>query len=102
MLTQAHLDALNHDPSPVVRADVTAAVAADFAAGRLTANETRIAEQILERLARDVEARVRQALADHVKECPFLPPDIAVTLARDIEDSVALPMIEHSPLLDDA
>lgn len=102
MLTQAHLDALNHDPSPTVRADVTAAVAADFVAGRLTENETRIAEQILERLARDVEARVRQALADHVKECPFLPPDIAVTLARDLEDSIALPMIEHSPLLDDA
>src|SRR5262249_5870089 len=49
----------------------------------------------------DLELRVRRALAEHVKECPFLPREIAVRLARDIEDSVALPLLEHSPVLAD-
>src|ERR1700758_4237187 len=102
MLTQAHARALCANPSATVRADIAAAVGAELAAAALTAREAQIAEQILEALAHDVEKLVRQSLAEHVKECPFLPRDIAVTLARDLEDAVALPMLEHSPLLSDA
>jgi uncharacterized protein (DUF2336 family) len=101
MLTHAHLRALRDSPSAAVRADIAAAVAADLAAAALSAKETQIAEQILESLAHDAERRVRQALAEHLKECPFLPRQIAVILARDLEDEVALPIIEHSPLLND-
>jgi uncharacterized protein (DUF2336 family) len=102
MLTLAHARALGANPSATVRADIAAAVGAELAAAALTAREAQIAEQILEALAHDVEKLVRQSLAEHVKECPFLPRDIAVTLARDLEDAVALPMLEHSPLLSDA
>src|ERR1700676_970521 len=102
MLTHAHFRALRDNPSATIRAEIAAAVAADLSNAALTPKETRIAEQILETLAHDLDLRVRHALAEHVKECPFLPRDIALTLARDIEDSVSLPIIEHSPLLDDA
>jgi uncharacterized protein (DUF2336 family) len=101
MLTQAHARALRDNSSASVRAEVAAAVAAEFASRRLAAEEARIAQQILDVLVRDVELRVRQALAEHVKECPFLPREIALTLARDIDDSVAVPILEHSPLLTD-
>jgi uncharacterized protein (DUF2336 family) len=102
MLTQAHVRALRDNPSPTVRAEVAAAVGAELASAALDAREAAIAAQILEFLAHDVELAVRQALAEHIKECPFLPPDIALMLARDIEDQVALPILEYSPVLDDA
>lgn len=102
MLTHAHARALRVNPSAMVRADIAAAVAAELAGAALNAREARIAEQILEALAHDVEHRVRIALAEHVKECPFLPREIAQVLARDLDDAVALPILEHSPLLSDA
>ena len=101
MLTQNHLRALRDNPSSEIRANIAIAVAADIAAVSLTREERQIAEEILGALAHDLDRRVRQALAEHVKECPFLPSEIASTLARDVEDMVALPMIEHSPLLSD-
>lgn len=102
MLTQAHVRALSANPCAMVRADIAAAVGAELAAAALTAREAQIAAQILEALAQDVEHRVRAALAEHVKECRFLPREIALVLARDLEDAVALPILEHSPLLSDA
>ncbi|MBV9522007.1 MAG: DUF2336 domain-containing protein [Alphaproteobacteria bacterium] len=102
MLTEAHIRALREAPSPTVRADIAAAVAADFAAGQLTAQEAQIAEEIIARLVQDAERRVRQALAEYLKDCPTLPPEIAAVLARDIEDEVALPILQHSPLLSEA
>lgn len=101
MLTQDHLRALRDNPSPTIRANIAAAVAADFVAASLAGEERQIAEQILDSLAHDLDRRVRQALAENIKECLFLPSEIASTLALDIEDMVALPMIRHSPLLSD-
>jgi uncharacterized protein (DUF2336 family) len=102
MLSQVHVRALCENPSGAVRADVAVAVAAEIAERMLTPSERELALQILEILARDVDRRVRQALAEHVKGSPFLPRAIAATLAHDIEADVALPIIEHSPLLEDA
>jgi uncharacterized protein (DUF2336 family) len=101
MLTHDHLRALRDNPSSTIRANIAIALAADLVADALTGEERQIAEQILDALAHDLDRRVRQALAEHVKECPFLPGEIASTLASDIEDMVALPMIQHSPLLSD-
>src|SRR5438445_9789487 len=80
MLTQAHVRALRDNPSATVRADIAAAVGAELAASALTAAEAEIAARILEALAHDVERRVRQALAENVKDCAFLPREIAVVL----------------------
>jgi uncharacterized protein (DUF2336 family) len=102
MLSQVHVRALHDNPSAAIRADIAAAVAAELTTGTLSSEESHIAEEILAALAQDVACRVRQVLAEHVKDCPFLPRDIALTLARDIEDAVALPIIEYSPLLQDA
>ena len=75
-------------------------MAAEFSKGKLTDEERRIAVEILEVLARDVERLVREALSEHLKRCPFLPAGIARTLANDIE-SVALPIIRYSCVLSD-
>lgn len=60
-----------------------------------------LAFQVLETLANDKATEVRQIVADSVRSLDNVPKPIAALLARDVEDSVALPIIEFSPLLDE-
>ncbi len=83
--------------SPAIRTQSTAAVAAEFAHGGMTERAT---IGILEIMARDVEQQVRESLSEQVKNCPFLPRSLAMTLAEDI-DTVSLPVIQLSTVLDD-
>lgn len=62
---------------------------------------TEMAYEILETLAVDQDKQVRMALANSVKSLGTVPKSIAVTLAEDPEDAVALPILEFSSLLDD-
>lgn len=57
--------------------------------------------KILRRLAADAEEVVRASLAKEIKECDYIPVEIAQTLARDVAQSVAMPVLEYSPLLED-
>lgn len=86
--------------TPAIRSQTTAAVAAEFAHGGMTESERRIAVGILEIMAQDVEQQVRESLSEQVKNCPFLPHSLAMTLAEDI-DTVSLPVIQLSTVLDD-
>ncbi|MEE9125449.1 MAG: hypothetical protein V3U14_13300, partial [candidate division NC10 bacterium] len=99
-LGQSQVELLLTDPSPRVRAETAAGVAAELSKGSLTENERHIALKIVEVLARDTERQVREAIATHVKSCPFLPRKIANTLAHDVE-SVAVPIIRYSEVLSD-
>lgn len=56
----------------------------------------------IDALARDQLPRVRAALAEAIKESPYIPKSIALKLARDVETEVAAPILEFSPLLNDA
>lgn len=49
-------------------------------------------------MVKDVEVRVRQALAENLKHNTTIPRDITVTLASDV-DPVALPMLSASQVL---
>jgi uncharacterized protein (DUF2336 family) len=51
-------------------------------------------------MCKDAEERVRMALSANLKECPFLPHEIALTLANDIE-TVSKPILAFSPILTD-
>jgi len=55
----------------------------------------------LERLARDQETAVRAMLAEEIKHHDCVPKHITRQLAKDVEPSVCLPIIEFSPVLDD-
>ncbi len=97
-LTASDAAKLAADPSARNRTEMAAKLSVEFAAGRLSEDEQRIATVILEKLIRDTEVRVRSALSANLKACPFLPRNVAVTLAQDL-DEVALPVIELSPVL---
>jgi uncharacterized protein (DUF2336 family) len=62
---------------------------------------TEMAYEILETLAVDQDKQVRIALANSVKSLGTVPKSIAMTLAEDPDDAVALPILEFSSLLDD-
>ena len=51
-------------------------------------------------MAGDAAEQVRRALAVTLKASPTLPRDVAMKLAADVE-SIALPVINHSPAFDD-
>jgi uncharacterized protein (DUF2336 family) len=66
----------------------------------LTPEERRHAEEIVRFMVRDVAVQVRRALAVAMKNSPSLPHDVALRLANDI-DTVALPILQSSPVLSD-
>jgi uncharacterized protein (DUF2336 family) len=59
------------------------------------------AEEILTMMAQDAAVSVRKALAVALQNSPKLPRALALKLTRDI-DAIALPLLQHSPVLSDA
>ena len=62
----------------------------------------RMAYEALEVLTRDQVTRVRQILAEALKDVADAPPEVIRRLAFDIEIVVAGPVLENSPVLTDA
>ncbi len=101
ILSSEGVERLSLDPSVQNRIDTANRVGAVFADGELSVSERENAAAILEVLSHDEELKVRQATCEQVLHCPFLPPDIARTLAKAVE-SVAVPIIRCSTALTDA
>ena len=99
-LTKADVEKLLSDPSPETRAGTVGKIASNYGGEGFSDSERRLAEEIFRILARDVEVQVREALSVHLKECPQIPYDVALSLAKDV-DSVAIPVIEFSQVLTD-
>jgi uncharacterized protein (DUF2336 family) len=89
---------LANDPSPASRAGTAAKLAQEFASGRFSASELKLAENIFRIMVKDAEVRVREALSANLKHNPNVPRDVAVTLAQDVE-SVSLPILSFSDVL---
>lgn len=58
--------------------------------------------ETLERLAKDQLPRVRRILAEEIKALDCVPKGVIDLLSRDVEETVAVPILEYSPLLSDA
>ncbi len=99
-LSKSDVERLLSDPSADTRAVIAAKVAQQVDGAALSAEERAIAEDIVRVLTRDAAIRVRQALAEQLKESRSVPHDVAVALASDVE-SVSLPILTHSLVLTD-
>lgn len=98
-LSVADVQALQEDPSPASRAALAAKFGRQY--DHLVEGDTRpLAEAVLELLVKDVEKKVRQALAEAAAASASLPHGIATRLARD-DLEVARPVLMHSPVLGD-
>lgn len=100
MLSEADVARLMSDPSVSARAETAAKIADHFNDYEMSAAERGLAEDIFRSLAKDAEVIVRESLSVHLKSCPDLPHDVALSLAQDI-DSVALPVLKWSEVLRD-
>jgi len=99
-LSQADVARLLEDPSAETRADTARKIAAKLDDTDLTEVQRRLVEDVVRAMVRDAEVRVRQALADSLKDNPGVPRDVALRLATD-EVAVAAPIIEYSAVLTD-
>jgi uncharacterized protein (DUF2336 family) len=94
---------LVRDPDEAVRADLARKVAALLPG--LSADEQSLArERVIElvtALARDTAVRVRQVVAETLKDVADAPAHVIRQLAEDIEIVVAEPVLRWSPLLTD-
>jgi len=101
-LSSSDVERLLTDPSADNRAEAADKIASEFGNGSLSDSERAIAEDIFKVMIKDAEERVRGALSNHLKNAPDLSRDIAKSLANDLSDSVALPMLQFSEALTDA
>ena len=99
-LSSADVAKLLQDPNGDNRALAAEKVASTFSSASLSDNERAIAEDIFRVMLTDAAVRVREALSDSLKDNPMVPHDVAATLAKDVE-SVAMPMVECSSVLND-
>jgi uncharacterized protein (DUF2336 family) len=60
----------------------------------------RLTYEVLEILVRDQVAKVRQIIAEALKDVTDAPPEIIQLLARDGELAVSGPVLQFSPLLE--
>jgi len=94
---------LSGDQSDAVRGDLAAKIAR-IAPG-LSAHEQdrlrRVTYEALDVLARDQIPKIRQILAEALKDVADAPPDVIRRLARDAELVVAGPVLQYSVVLND-
>jgi uncharacterized protein (DUF2336 family) len=83
------------------RAEATRALARAWLISDLSAEDRAAAEGALLMLLDDPSSLVRQAMAEVFSRSPDAPATIVRALAAD-QPSIALPVLEHSPLLIDA
>jgi uncharacterized protein (DUF2336 family) len=100
MLTAADVKRLVANPSGDVRVETAAKVAEAFEQGTLSSSERELAEQIFRVMVQDAEVKVRECLSSHLKSSATLPHDIALRMAKDVEQ-VSLPVLEFSKVLSD-
>jgi uncharacterized protein (DUF2336 family) len=102
--TPVHADLLLvRDPDEAVRADLARKVAAllpDLSAEEQSQARERVIE-IVTVLARDTAVRVRQVVAETLKDVADAPAELIRRLAEDVEIAVAEPVLRWSPLLTD-
>lgn len=100
-LTQADIQRLTDTADPEGRALAARKFCARFAASDLSEEERVLGAEIVRILSEDAAELVRRALSVTLQRSKHLPSDVARKLAQDVE-SIAVPIIAGSPVLDDA
>lgn len=99
-LTFQDVERLAAANAPRERINIATKVSEGFARRALDGRQKDIAIEIFRLLVRDAEVKVREALSLTLRSSIDLPRDIVLRLAQD-EDSVAIHMLEFSPVLEE-
>jgi uncharacterized protein (DUF2336 family) len=100
-LSQDDIRRMLRGDSPEDRAEAVHRLCRRIDATELSDEDRAYAGQILEILAGDTVEQVRRALAITLQSSPNLPREVAAKLIRDAE-SIAVPLLTHSPVLTDS
>lgn len=90
---------LKDNPSLETKAEITEKISHYYNFNMFDAKEQKIAQEIIRLLAKDSSALIRKIITKNLKECEALPRDISRKLAEDLDDDVALPILEFSSVL---
>ncbi|MFW5661054.1 MAG: DUF2336 domain-containing protein [Oceanicaulis sp.] len=99
-LNRADIDRLVNQKDAEARALAARKFCARFADGDLSGEERRVGGEVLRILAMDAAELVRRALAVTLQRSPYLPADVARKMIDDV-DTIAVPIIAGSPVLED-
>lgn len=91
---------LMQEPSGKARGVLAGKIAEDYRTGAYSPSEMAIANDIFRILMKDIEKKVRQALAEQLCHVPNVPKDIIRQMADD-DVSVAVHALEFSTVLDE-
>jgi len=94
---------LANDADPLVRAALTTRFSAQMPelSGEEAQKFADRAGHILLRLADDTNIAVRRILSEEICRLDGVPKDVIVKLAQDVDDLVAVPVCQFSPILSD-
>ena len=93
---------LSSNPSDESKIELIRKLHDNFNLDSLSVAEKQIAEEILRFLASDISARIRHSISQKFSDNSALPYDVALKLATDLEDIIAIPVIQNSKILKDA
>ncbi len=99
-LTKEDVTRLMTQPSAEARAEVASKIGRTLDDAGLSETELKLAQDIIRHMAADIAVQVRATLASSVKNAKKLPHDVAIKLAKDVEE-VSLPVLEYSSLFSD-
>ena len=100
VLDSKHLLQLAQDTTAVGRYRLASAVSQFFEQKELNETERHLAVEIMMSLIHQAEIDLREALAERLSVLGSVPPEIIIFLANDAI-SVARPVLQHSPVLND-
>lgn len=99
-LTDADIRTLVKGATPDERATAARKLCAVMERDALTDEDRDLAGDILRVMAADAAQLVRKAIAETLRASEIVPRDVAVKLARDVEE-ICLPMLAFSPVFSD-
>ncbi len=93
-LSKKDIVTLSKNPNAVNKSVTAQKVSALYNSEKISGQALDLAEAIFRILVKDVEIKVRESLAESLKNCRNLPSDIVKDLINDV-DSVSMPFIKY-------
>lgn len=90
---------LKENPSENAKLSIVNKLARNYGSDMLTDDEKEISNQVLKLLAKDISTRIRISISEKFANNSEIPYEVALQLANDMEQFVAVPVIQFSKLL---
>lgn len=101
IFSELDVNDLMNNPSDDTKISIINKLAKNYDFDSFSDEEKEVANEVLKLLAKDISARIRINISEKFCRNNNIPQEVAVQLANDIEDFVAIPMVQFSGVLKD-